>query len=262
VSRGECSPTPCSLAPLLKMRLLAAFAFLTAIPIRINFTPQQIGRSLAFFPVVGAILGAILVALDVILGRVFPSLVVNALLMVAIILFTAALHLDGWMDCCDGLVGHKTLEARLRIMREPQVGAFGVAGGVMMILLKFVALASLTNPLRTLALVIVPIFSRWAMAYALYVYPYGRAEGKGNVFKENAKRVDLIVATILALVFALPLVGGIAMAILGLAWLITILVARFVLARLPGLTGDVYGALNELIEVTLWLLLTIQFSPA
>jgi len=239
------------------MRLLAALAFLTAIPIRINFTHQHIGRSLAYFPVVGAILGALLVALDVMLRNVFPSLVVNALLMVAMILFTAALHLDGWMDCCDGLVGHKTLEARMRIMREPQVGAFGVAGGVMMILLKFVALASLTNPLRTLALFSVPVFSRWAMAYALYVYPYARADGKGNVFKENARRVDLIIATILALAFTLPLAGYIAIAFLVLAWLITLLVARFVMARIGGLTGDVYGALNELVEVTLWLLLTI-----
>ncbi|MBI5301253.1 MAG: adenosylcobinamide-GDP ribazoletransferase [Chloroflexi bacterium] len=241
------------------MRLLAALSFLTSIPIRREFTPNQVGRSLAFFPVVGALLGAILVALDVVLARVFPSLVVNAGLLVATILLTAALHLDGWMDCCDGLFGHKTLDARLRIMREPQVGAFGVAGGVLMVLLKFAALASLTSPLRTLALVIAPVFSRWAMAYAVFVYPYGRASGKGSVFKENARRVDLIIATILALAFTLPLVGGVAIAILGLAWLIAILVARFAIARIEGLTGDVYGAINECVEVLLWLMLTIQF---
>jgi adenosylcobinamide-GDP ribazoletransferase len=240
------------------MRFLAALSFLTSIPINRAFTPNQVGRSLALFPMIGLIVGAILVALDFALSRVFPSLVVNALLIGASIAVTGALHLDGWMDFCDAMFGHKTLDARLRILREPQVGAFGVAGALIVVLIKFTALASLTGSARPIALIVVPLIARWAIAYAVFVYPYARDAGKGSAFKEHSRKHDLWIATIIAFVIALALAQVIGAVMLLLAWLIVLTVARFSIRRIEGLTGDVYGALNEIIETTLWVFLTTQ----
>ncbi|MBI5653664.1 MAG: adenosylcobinamide-GDP ribazoletransferase [Chloroflexi bacterium] len=240
------------------MRFLAALSFLTSIPINLAFTPNQVGRSLTFFPVIGLIVGAILVALDFALSRVFPALVVNALVIGASIVLTGALHLDGWMDFCDAMFGHKTLDARLRIMREPQVGAFGVAGAIILLLIKFAALASLAGGVRSIALLLAPLIARWAIAYALFIYPYARAVGKGSAFKEHARKSDLWIGTILALVIAMVIAQVIGAAMLMLAWLIVLGIARFSIQRIEGLTGDVYGAMNEIIETTIWILLTTQ----
>ncbi len=243
------------------MRLFAALGFLTSIPSAPNrvFTPVQVGRALAYFPVVGLILGLILFDLDYFLSRVFPGLVANALLIAAYIALTGALHLDGWMDCCDALFGHKTIEARLCIMREPQIGAFGVAGGLSLVLVKFAALTSLAGDARVLALIVVPTLARWAIAYALFVYPYARGTtGKGSAFKEHARRIDLMIATLIAFIVAIIGANLIGVALIAMAWLIVVAVARFAIVRIEGMTGDVYGALVELIETTLWVALTIR----
>ena len=243
------------------MRFFAALGFLTAIPIPLRraFSPVEIGRSIAYFPVVGLMLGLILVGLDVMLDRVLPSLVANTLLLAALVALTGALHLDGWMDCCDALLGFKSPEARLRILREPQIGAFGVAGAVLLLLVKFAALASLTGSARSIALLLAPTCSRWGMAYAIIAYPYARgASGKGSAFKEHARRIDLLIATLVALAIAIVSANVWGIVLIGIAWLVTIGMARFAIVRISGLTGDVYCTINEMIEVTLWLILTIH----
>jgi len=97
------------------------------------------------------------------------------------------------------------------------------------------------------------------MAYAIIAYPYARgASGKGSAFKEHARRIDLLIATLVALAIAIVSANVWGIVLIGIAWLVTIGMARFAIVRISGLTGDVYGTINEMIEVTLWLILTIH----
>ena len=91
------------------------------------------------------------------------------------VLVTGALHLDGFLDSCDGLFGGHTPEARLRIMRDERAGAFAVIGGILLMLLKYAALAG--NPHRIAALILAPVVGRWGMAVAVVAFPYGRPRG-------------------------------------------------------------------------------------
>lgn len=232
---------------------LAALQFLTVTPpiLRRAFSSAQLGRATAYYPLVGLLIGLLLAVAGWLLGRVFPPFVVAALLLVLWVLASGALHLDGFLDACDGLFGGSTPERRLEIMRDERIGAFAFAGGALLLLVKFSALAMLVQNLP--ALVLAPVLGRWAMSLAVVAFPYARAEGLGREIKAHAGRPQALLATLLALAAAWLCAGARGLAALAVALLVLLLATRFTLARLPGLTGDIYGLLNELVEVAVLL---------
>jgi adenosylcobinamide-GDP ribazoletransferase len=228
--------------------VLAALQFLTIAPplIRRPFTPAELGRSVGWFPLVGLGLGAAFAGTDWLLDFLFPPGVTAALLLTIWVLATGALHLDGVLDSCDGIFGGRTRDARLRIMRDEHVGAYAVIGGVLVMLVKYACLAAL--PVRTSALLIAPTLGRWGMAAAVVVFPYARADGLGRAMKDRAGWMQLMLATVTAAVTAIAAAewrGAIALAA---AAFTTATIAGFVVRRLGGLTGDVYGAICEVAE--------------
>jgi adenosylcobinamide-GDP ribazoletransferase len=195
-------------------------------------------------------LGAILTLVDVGLRAIFPSLVGAALLLATWVALTGALHLDGFLDCCDGLLAAKPPEKRLEILRDARVGAFAVVGAICLLLLKLAALSELATDHRMAALLVIPALTRAAMVYAARAYPYARQDsGLGRLFRDELTWREVLAAAAVAVAAA-----GLALGVLGLAlalcvWLMTVVIAWWVQHRIPGLTGDVYGAINELTEV-------------
>jgi adenosylcobinamide-GDP ribazoletransferase len=233
----------------------AALQFLTIVPalVRRPFTAAELGRAVGFFPLIGAALGGALIGIDWLALLVWPAGLATALVLTSWVLLTGGLHLDGLLDSCDGILGGRTPADRLRILRDERVGAYAVIAGILLILVKFQAL--LAAPDRALALLLAPTLGRGAMAWAIVLTPYARFEGLGRAMKDGAgwRQAALAGATV-ALVLCLC-GSGLGFVALGLAALVSLLVCRFVLARLPGLTGDVYGALCELVEVATLLVL-------
>jgi adenosylcobinamide-GDP ribazoletransferase len=222
--------------------LLAAFAFLTILPIRAVSTNPP-GRVFAYFPLVGLVIGAVVGAVASIQ---FLSRDVAAFLALTIwAILTGGLHLDGFGDSCDGLLATTTPERRLEIMKDPRAGAFAVVGLALLLLGKWVAL----REVPPLLLVLPPVMGRWAMALAAYFYPYARASGVGAHFREGLGRAQIVAATALAGIIVTPF--GWPLWLVALVAPITVfIVGRWAASRLGGgLTGDVYGALCELTEL-------------
>jgi adenosylcobinamide-GDP ribazoletransferase len=240
---------------------LCAVQFLLVSPafVKRPFTTQELGASVGFFPLVGLILGVILIGAETLLDHIFPPLVRSALILAVWVALTGALHLDGFLDTCDGLLGGYDAEQRLRIMRDERVGAYAFAGGALLLLVKFSALSSLGNRLLP-ALLLAPSLGRGAITAALVAYPYARSEGLGKEMKENASSLQVWVAsmTVLALAVGLTLWVGSLVILFALisAGLTAWLVVRFSLQRLPGLTGDIYGSINELVELSVLLVMS------
>jgi adenosylcobinamide-GDP ribazoletransferase len=186
-----------------------------------------------------------------------PPLVRIALVLTLWVILTGALHLDGFLDACDGLLGGFTPESRMEIMRDERVGAFALAGGVLLLLVKFSALSAV-RPVAP-ALLLAPVLSRWGMAIALVAFPYARPQGLGKAVKDNATRRQALLATVFALLVSLAVAWWWAdwWALLAMAGAALVVWggARYTLRRIPGLTGDIYGALNEIIEVAVLLVL-------
>ena len=239
--------------PRLVIASLAAFQFLTILPpiVRRPFTAEELGRSVGFYPLVGLLLGVLLFGLDSGLRLIFPPQVTAALVLVGWVIFTRALHLDGFLDTCDGLFGAFTPEKRMAILRDSRVGAFGVTGGVLLLLVKYAAILTLTD--RLAGLLLAPLLGRWAISLAIAFFPYAREQGLGRDIKDNTRWPQVALATVTALVASWLVAGWLGLLILAIAGLAMWLWVHFVLARLPGLTGDIYGATCELIELLILL---------
>jgi adenosylcobinamide-GDP ribazoletransferase len=150
-------------------------------------------------------------------------------------------------------------------MHDSRSGAFGIVGAVVLLLVKYASLSSVPANLMTATLVIMPVVSRWAMVYAVFAYPYARPTGLGRVFKEGASGPGLALTTFFTLVVAMGaawwaktnyfyLVG---LVIVFGTWLLTWLMATYLKRKLAGLTGDTYGAINEVAEVGVLLIVCL-----
>ena len=238
------------------MGFWTALQFLTIFPtpLRHKVTSEASGQSLPYFPLVGLILGAILLGLYYGLTFILPASVVNALLIIALVILTGAHHLDGFVDTCDGVITGKSKKERLAIMSDSQVGTFGIVGVILLLLLKYVSLSSV----RMLpALLLMPTLSRWAMVSIIFTFPYAKRSGMGLAFKQGATWQRLAIATIIALIVSVVLLKLWGLVLMAFLWLISFGIASYFHSRLGGLTGDNYGAINELAEVLVLVLLIL-----
>jgi adenosylcobinamide-GDP ribazoletransferase len=230
--------------------LAVAFGFLTRLPLRAaEAGPRDMGRSVAFFPVPGLALGAILAAAaHAARGRLAPA-VAAGLLTALLAWLTGGLHLDGVADVFDGLSGgHRDPGRVLAIMRDARIGAHGAAALVLVVLVKALALAPLVERGDAWALLAFPAVARLAAVPLVVFFPYARPEGLGRAFHDHAGAPHVAVAALLAspaLVAMGPRAAVPVLAALAAAGLLALAVHR----RVGGLTGDAYGAAIELAEV-------------
>lgn len=239
--------------------LLAAFQFLTIFPavIRRNFTATELGRAVGYFPLVGLALGGVMYGLESGLLLIFPTQVVAIFVLVAWLLLTRALHFDGFLDTCDGLFGGFTPERRLEIMRDSRVGAFGVAGGGVLLLAKYTAILSLPD---SSGLLLAPVIGRWVLSMAIFAYPYVREFGLGRDMKATVNWLHILLSTAVTVVAAWLTAGWTGLLAFALAGVVLCVGASFILRRILGLTGDSYGALCELTELAVLLIFTTRIS--
>lgn len=245
--------------------LVAAVRFLSVLPLPAstqlfdkNETMPRLVIGCEYFPLVGLLLALLLWLLVLAFTPLVPQLALAALLVVALVILTGGLHLDGLMDSCDGLFGGSTRERKLEIMRDSRVGSFGVLGGACVLLLKFALFASLRVHALPLALLVALPSARWAMVLALRVFPSARPTGLGAAFHQAVTTERLVITGIVAL--AIVLVAG---QFIGLIVWMTVTAATLVLGfcitrSIGGLTGDSYGAIAEMMEVVA--LLTLVFA--
>ena len=143
--------------------LRLAIGFLTVLPVApAHSGPMAPAR--AYFPLVGLGLGGLLAGLDLAAGQVLPPPVVGALLVAALLVLTRAIHTEGFLDACDGLLGGHDRETRLAILRDSHVGAFAAIGGACLLLLKWTLLVGIPEAERFGLLVLFPAFhaSPWS----------------------------------------------------------------------------------------------------
>lgn len=230
-----------------------AWQFLTILPWRksdLETTSQLLGRSMAYYPAIGLLLGLILWVVYWGFSFFLPRTLGDGLVILVLVILTGALHLDGLADTLDGLAAGKAPEERLRIMKDHRVGTFGVVGLILVLGLKFLALHSLLIQDVGRALLVALTLSRWSMVQLTYRAPYARREGGlGLPFKENLKKRDVAIAAVTSLAvsfFVLRFWG--AMLWLGVG-IFTLLFQSFFERRIGGITGDILGAANEMNEV-------------
>ena len=228
---------------------LVACQYLTVLPLAPRRGgPSDPGSAAPFFPLVGCLLGLILAGGDRLLTLILPPAVVAALLLAGWVLLTGGLHLDGLADSADGLGGGWSRDESLAIMREPGVGAYGVAAVVLLLLLKATTLAALDGPLRWRALLLAPTLGRLAPVLLARLAPPARAEGQGQAFTLTVSAGGLGGATGFAIVLTLLLLWPWGAALLGWTFAFGWLASRYLTRRLGGVSGDLLGGAVEITE--------------
>jgi adenosylcobinamide-GDP ribazoletransferase len=239
------------------VRVAISFCTILPIPAPAGMESRDLTRAAAFFPLVGWLLGGLLLLAAQVLISLFGSGLTTALVLVALLAWlTRGLHLDGLADLLDGLGGGSEPARRLAIMKDSGIGAFGVIGLILLLGLKATALADLLPELfvdHKVALLIPLVASRWAMVLLAWKGSYPREQGTGHAFVGQVGLGEVVVSSL----FVLPLclLGPAAI----LALLASLLPAFFLYFKatraLGGITGDVLGASCELGEVFGWLVL-------
>lgn len=244
--------------------LVAALRFLSVLPapgnallFDIDETAPRLVIGCEYFPLVGLLLAILLCLLILLFSRLLPQLALSALVVVALVIFTGGLHLDGLMDTCDGLFGGRTPERKLEIMRDSRVGSFGVLGALCILVLKFALLASIPVQSLPLTLLLTLPTARWSMALVLNVFPPARPTGLGAAYHHAITTRRLLITGLVALVIALVIGRLIGLITWITGSLIALLIGLYITKNIGGITGDSCGAIDETVEIVILLVLVM-----
>jgi cobalamin 5'-phosphate synthase/cobalamin synthase len=256
---------------------LAALAFLTIVPVHLRSAPpaETVARSRFWFPVVSLILGTVLGLWSALVLRLPAPGLAAFLILLAWVAVTGALHFDGWCDVWDGLFGGRTEADRLQIMKDPHVGAFGLAAGVLLLLGKYVALQALVLTRGPELPWVVGAAAAGARCLALIMAAgarYPRPEGTGKTLIEatRAWEAPLFAGSALGIYLVGDIVAGAGRASSVLVCLVQV-AATFAAVgalrvvcrrRLGGITGDCLGAAIELAEGVYLLTTALMLPPS
>ncbi len=234
--------------------LFHAIAFLTRLPVpRLSNSSRDWQNSVAFYPLVGGLLGMLLWLAALLAGKLLPPLLTAVLTLVFWVYLTGGLHLDGWMDVADGLGSNRSRERMLEIMKDSRVGAMGVIAAILLVMIKVAAIYELVA--TPLWLIVPPLVARLLLPWVIWQFPYLSANGLGNGLRTGLNYAKLVSGLLLGLLvlFLLFHIAGIVAALAAgvIAWLY----ARHLIKQLGGLNGDCYGAIVELTEAVALLLI-------
>src|SRR5215207_6394539 len=188
--------------------LRAAFGLMTTLPFRLpaDWSAGDSGRASVWYPFIGVVIGALTWLAWKGATFVFPPLVAGIVTLIVWVVLTGGLHLDGLADCCDGLLASTSAERRLEVMKDPRLGAFGVIGLMLTLLLKASALTSFASltPVSSVGILLAASLARWCVLLG-GLFPLARPSGMGADFALGFQRSFLLWGTIVPLGIAILL---------------------------------------------------------
>ncbi|MHB9313735.1 adenosylcobinamide-GDP ribazoletransferase [Fusobacterium polymorphum] len=267
---------------------LLLLSFMTRIPMpKIEYDEEKLGKSMKYFPVVGVIVGLILLFFCIIFTFLFKNLSYIPLLPLMIVLViltdlitTGALHLDGLADTFDGIFSYRSKHKMLEIMKDSRLGSNGALALILYFLLKCVLLYSLEMEGRgnaVYAILTYPVVARFCSVVSCASAPYARGSGMGKTFVDNTKICGLLVAGVITLLYTTGLLFipsivyhdysslkyimqpiFLVILIVALSGLFAYAFSKLIERKIGGITGDTLGALLEISGlVYIFLLLVI-----
>ena len=268
---------------------LLLLSFMTRIPMpKTDYDEEKLGKSMKYFPVVGIIIGFILLFFCIIFNFILKNISYSAILPLMIIVViltdlitTGALHLDGLADTFDGIFSYRSKHKMLEIMKDSRLGSNGALALILYFLLKFILLFSLTIESRegaVYAIMTYPVIARFCSVVSCASSPYARGGGMGKTFVDNTKTCGLIVAAIITILYTTGMVFmpfilftnyslpmqfiiktiSIIVVIVLLLGIFAYAFSKLIERKIGGITGDTLGALLEISSlVYIFLLLVI-----
>jgi cobalamin 5'-phosphate synthase/cobalamin synthase len=268
--------------------LALAFAALTRLPVpglgRLRVDEDRLRAAAVWYPLVGFVLGLMTLAAVIVIGWLGwgPELVAALVLVIGYAL-NGFLHFDGFCDCCDALLAPRTPAERLAILRDSHHGSFALGGGGLLLLVKWLALASVCtaarSPVGLAGLILVPAMARGAILATAWRAHYPRPDGAAAFLVGRFPGRRLAAAALVLLVGTVIWILSIPWKTMGFdglwqrpdpvgllitpavllvtALTVAVLLRIYATRRIGGVTGDVLGATVEVSETAMLLSLVV-----
>ena len=244
-------------------RVFAALSYFTRIPSPYPQDRKPPKGSSCYAPLVGWVVGMFSALVFVCIAYVLPLSLAVVFSVISSILLTRGLHEDGWADFCDGFGGGWDREATLRIMRDPNCGVFALLGLTVVVLTKLLSVFEIAQHGGGHWLIITTFISAHAISRLAavsmmrdYDYAGDATTTRAGHMSARMRGGDFIVALVtgLAPLVGLAFVAGSeVLALIFLVWAVRWVLARQIITRLGGYTGDCMGAIQQISEVVFYL---------
>jgi adenosylcobinamide-GDP ribazoletransferase len=233
---------------------LVAAQFLTRFPVpRVRFDPDSLSRAAKFFPVVGLIIGLGASVLQRIAAPHLSHPLVALLVLTFLVLITSGLHEDGLADTADGFGGGWNREQVLTILRDSRIGSFGALALVLSVLARFLLLSSLPVNRFTAFIVSAHVLCRWTtLPLSCFLAPARESDGQGARIAQKISPASLLICTLLSFAIVFYFMRTEFWIPVLVSLVITALSGLYYSRRIGGVTGDCFGATNQLTEIAVY----------
>ena len=242
-------------------KFILILSFMTRIPVpNIDYSEENMGKSMKLFSLVGLIIGILMIILSKILLRLnLNHIIISVLVVLFEVLITGAIHLDGLADTFDGIFSYRPKERILEIMKDSHVGTNGVIALIFSIIIKTALIYEIIYYNLEDFILLMPIISRISSIFSCAFFNYARENGMTKSFIEHTKPIHLLPSFLLAFIFIIfyyyyyHLNVSISFASV---ILFSYIFSKYVTKKIGGITGDILGAIVEISEI-LYLFITI-----
>ncbi len=241
-------------------RFIGILQFLTRIPIRVDIGfDEEFHKTMYYFPLVGFVLGILYFIIGIASNLIFDGYITSVNILMATVILTGGLHLDGVGDTFDGIYSYRDKEKILEIMKDSRLGTNAMLSILFLILLKLGLIYAIVESGYLYNLIFMPVFARMSIVIASYKSVTPRKNGMGNVFigKPDLKIIltgmlytIMIISFMCINIFKINYIDLYKIiTFIPLMIILTRMFVKYIYSKIDGITGDILGCTSELMEV-------------
>ena len=236
---------------LILKQIICAIQFLTRIPlpIKIEIPEKSFGKSIAFAPLVGAIIGAIMCIMYYLISLSGAVSVAVIMSMATYVVITGALHIDGLGDTFDGLFSNKDKDRMLEIMRDSRMGTNGIVAIFFVLITDIFALSELNTPSILTMLFVMPIIGRLGTITSVSFSKYARSSGMGGLFINNCGIFEFLIGLLITIIIGFLAIGFWILPAILICVMFSFVFIKLSKSKIDGMTGDTCGAVCEICQM-------------
>jgi len=239
--------------------LLLFIQFFTRIPVKLSLPceKENFRRGSVFLPIVGLIIGAIQWGVYRLFIEVLPLNPTIVIVLLTGVLLTGGLHIDGLGDTCDGFFAFKGSDKIIEIMKDSRIGTYSCIATIFDFLFKYTLIAAIA-PKFSMAIIAAPMVSRFTTVFLASISNTAKNTGTGNLFIANVGKIQLFITSVITIGILILIMNPWNVIILLISGLIlSYILNKFCKSKIGGITGDILGANNELVEILTLILIAI-----
>lgn len=233
--------------------------FLTRLPLNINLkvTEEDFAKGVVYFPIAGLVIGFfnlfVYYFADLVIEGIFPLICA----VLANIVITGGLHLDGLADTCDGIFSARDKQRMLEIMKDSRIGTNGGIALIMDLLFRVGVLYNLPKEVIYFSLLLAPVVGRTTLVIIMKISRYARSNGMGGLFIEKQTFTRTSLGAIIGLILSYIIMQYRGLLIYTMAVITGLIFRSYIYNKIDGMTGDTVGATNEIVELVAFVCIAV-----